>query len=337
MKSKPDLELFTFPFFPEMINIPAGKFIMGSSDYDPFGKTNEKPQHIVDLHDYWISRYPVTNKQFGHFLDAQFRDEKPLINIEVLLSQQEFYDILTQKFNLDELKTVSMKLNILYDNLGGEGLGGKARELILYLYRNDRLFDLQQVILRERELFQEEIVGKLYELYGKQNTHLFESGFENHPVILVSFEDAKAYCIWLSNITNENYRLPTEQEWEKAARGSYPNSNKYTWGDSKLQGACNTLESNIGTTTPVDQYETINISQYNVVDMLGNVWEWTSSQYKQYTNSPHFSAQQDVNEQKVVVRGGCWKYPEREARISSRGRYPPKTKNMYLGFRIVKD
>ena len=317
-----------------MVHIPAGKFVMGSEDQDPLARPNEKPQHVVDLSEYWISQYPITNKQYAQFLEAQFRSQTPLIDLKVHWNIEEFHNILTNRFNLEEIKTLCLiKLRIKYENIGGEGLDAKARDLILHLEHRERLQELQQIIIEERPILEKEIFNKMREHYKEQNKYIFQSSFENHPVVLINQKEANNYCVWLSNITGKHFRLPSEQEWEKAARGSFPNSNQFTWGDNSLTGACNTQETQDNTTTPVDHYESTNFSPYGVVDMLGNVWEWTSSAYKPYKNSSHESIH--YRDERVVIRGGCWKYPARYARIPTRGRYEANTKNDYLGFRVV--
>ena len=104
-------------------------------------------------------------------------------------------------------------------------------------------------------------------------------GKENHPVVNVNYYDAQAYCKWLSKITGETYRLPTEEEWEKAARGA--DGRRYPWGNEWNSNLANTVESGIGDTTPVGKYSPNGDSPYGVADMVGNVWEWTSTEWEE--------------------------------------------------------
>jgi len=154
----------------------------------------------------------------------------------------------------------------------------------------------------------------------------FPSGAENHPVTGVSWFEARAFARWAG------LRLPAEEEWEKAARG--PARNAYPWGpkfDAKL---CNTAESGIRETTPVQRYRK-GASQYGVFDMSGNVLEWTSSAYKPYPGfegkNPHFG------ELYRVLRGGAWCFKAKAAEVTVRHFLRPELRLDYAGFRCAAD
>jgi iron(II)-dependent oxidoreductase len=149
----------------------------------------------------------------------------------------------------------------------------------------------------------------------------------------VNWEDAEAYCRWLSQITGKHYRLPTEQEWEKAARGGFPDTRRYPWGSEWQPGRCNTRELGRNGTTSVHEFEQTNRSPFGVVDMAGNVWEWTASWYEGYPDSLHKSVH--YGRLCPVVRGGSWRNSRRGARVSCRGRCQLHKRCHYMGFRIA--
>ena len=157
----------------------------------------------------------------------------------------------------------------------------------------------------------------------------------DHPVVLVSWDDATAYCCWLTRVTGRSCRLPTEEEWEKAGRGSLPEARRYPWGDEWQQHLCNTHDLSRKGTTSVYEFERTNQSFFGVVDMAGNVWEWTASWYQPYPGSPYEIWH--YGDPRRVVRGGSWRHSEWCARISCRGRHKTGVRRSYLGFRIVSD
>jgi formylglycine-generating enzyme required for sulfatase activity len=98
---------------------------------------------------------------------------------------------------------------------------------------------------------------------------------EDHPVVGVSWEDAMAYCNWLAEAMGKAYRLPSEAEWEKAARGA--DGRIWPWGNEWDEKRCNTREGGPGDSTPVGQYSPGGDSPYGCVDMAGNVFEWCTT------------------------------------------------------------
>ena len=100
-------------------------------------------------------------------------------------------------------------------------------------------------------------------------------GKENHPVVNVTWREAISYCNWLSQKINREVRLPSEAQWEKAARGD-KDQREYPWGDKWEDFKCNTEELGLGDTSPVGLFRS-GASPYGVLEMSGNVWEWTRS------------------------------------------------------------
>ena len=137
----------------------------------------------------------------------------------------------------------------------------------------------------------------------------------NHPVVGVSYYEAEAYAKWVGK------RLPTEREWEKAARGE--DGRKYSWGDEFDQKKCNSEEAAIGHTTPVTQYPK-EVSPYGCYDMAGNVWEWCADLF-------------DGMGGQRVLRGGSWNNNPETLRGSARTRGDAGNRRNNIGFRLAQD
>jgi formylglycine-generating enzyme required for sulfatase activity len=161
-------------------------------------------------------------------------------------------------------------------------------------------------------------------------------GRENRPVICVSWDDAAAYCQWLSQKTGLKFKLPTEAQWEKAARGS--DQHKYPWGSREPDKDLANFSSNIGSTTPVDSYPA-GASTYGLLDMAGNVWEWCSDWYEAdyYKNSPPKNPAGPNSGSYRVVRGGRCSSLARSLRCAYRSSDGPSDRSFLLGFRLRQD
>ena len=155
-----------------------------------------------------------------------------------------------------------------------------------------------------------------------------------HPVLNISWDDALAYCRWLSEVTGESYGLPSEAEWEKAARGT--DGRIYPWGDEWDTERCNTWDSGLRSTTPVVSYPQ-GVSPYGVLDMAGNAWEWTRSHYEPYPYIPDDGREELETTAHVsrVLRGGAFNYNWRYARCAYRSRLHPTNSIDDRGFRVV--
>jgi len=160
-------------------------------------------------------------------------------------------------------------------------------------------------------------------------------GKENHPVANVDWNDALAFCRWASDVSGYDVQLPSEAQWEKGARGS--DGRIYPWGDDWDAARCNTSESGAGGTTPVDRYPQ-GASPYGLLDMAGNVWEWTRSVYMAYPYRPEEREREDLAagpERPRVLRGGSCYIGARGARCSVRFGNLPNIHGVSLGFRVV--
>ena len=252
-------------WLPTLIPIPAGPFLMGSSDADTQAYDSEKPQHTLTLPDYWIAKTPVTNAQFQPFVE-------------------------------------------------GDG------------YRNERYWT--QVGWQWCQ--QERIVTPHYWDDKQWNG-------ADYPLVGVSWFEAVAYCRWLSAQTGHEFRLPSEAEWEKAARGT--DGRIYPWGNTWEVGRCNSKEAGIGKTTPVGQYPN-GASPYGVLDMAGNVWEWCATKWgKPYPYQIEDEWAEAYLEQDMsrIWRGGSWYFEQKLVRGAYRNNFYFTARNRYYnrGLRVA--
>lgn len=165
---------------------------------------------------------------------------------------------------------------------------------------------------------------------------------EDHPVVGVSWYDAMAYCRWLSEATGKLYSLPSEAEWEKGARGS--DGRIYPWGSHWDAGRCNSQEGGKGDTTPVGAYPQ-GASPYGLLDVAGNVWEWTRSLWGENVLKADFKYPYNLEDGREdldadanifrVLRGGAFLNEFKNARCAYRSRGSPYHLFRYLGFRVV--
>ncbi len=162
----------------------------------------------------------------------------------------------------------------------------------------------------------------------------YADAVKDHPVVGVSYDDAIAYCQWLSEQTGQKYRLPTEAEWERAARGD--DDRIYPWGDRFENWRCNTQEGGKRGTTPVGSYTPGGDSPFGIHDMSGNVWEWTNSVLLPYPYEANEERETITPESKCVLRGGAWYYSRKLARCSSREWVLPSYISPLIGFRIAR-
>ncbi len=160
----------------------------------------------------------------------------------------------------------------------------------------------------------------------------YSEGTDAHPVVGISRQDALAYCNWLNESLGTEFRLLTEFEWEAAARGG--DDRIYPWGDEFDPWRCNTLESGKRGTTTVGEYSPGGDSPLGVVDMAGNVWEWTSSILQPYPYSQQDNHNEKNANARYVIRGGSWYYSRKLARTTTREAAVSTFISSALGFRI---
>ncbi len=185
----------------------------------------------------------------------------------------------------------------------------------------------------------------------------FPADKADHPVTGVSLADALAFCQWAAGVTGLPLRLPTEPEWEKAARGT--DGRLYPWGNDWHSEVCNNGEIKLGSTTPVGQFSPQGDSPYGVADTAGNVQEWCISLFGEYPYEPTDGREVLVNNieasslmprihetgnvanprqseaarGKQTIRGGSWRESRSQSRCAYRSWAAPMHRSDDTGFR----
>lgn len=176
---------------------------------------------------------------------------------------------------------------------------------------------------------------------------------DTHPVTCVNWNDAKAYVEWLSRRTGKKYRLPTEAEWEYAARSN--TSTARHWGENPVDacGYANAADKSaqaaihgatswsvhnctdgFAYTSPVGSFKP---NAFRLNDMLGNVWEWTEDSYHDsYKDAPVNGSAWQGNVAKRVLRGGSWNNSPQDVRAAIRSSDKPALRFSIFGFRVVR-
>ncbi|MCX6343506.1 MAG: formylglycine-generating enzyme family protein [Armatimonadetes bacterium] len=163
---------------------------------------------------------------------------------------------------------------------------------------------------------------------------------DNHPVVGVTYYEAEAFCNWAGG------HLPTEAQWERAARWTGTHANIYPWGDEWASGNCNSLCDNNSAGGGKNGYQTASVGSFpsgkspsGCQDMAGNVWEWCKDWHNStyYANSPKNDPQGPASGGYRVLRGGSWGDAESSCRCACRGfGSKPSESDVISGFRLAR-
>lgn len=201
----------------------------------------------------------------------------------------------------------------------------------------------------QHEVFLQEYLISKYLVTNRQyQAFLYATGYshwehdtipankEKHPVVSVNWLDAVAFCEWICTLTRQIVRLPSEAEWEKAARGS--DGRMYPWGNRAPDNSLSNYGRNVGDTTQVGAYPS-GASPYGAMDMAGNAWEWVNDLYDQhyYNKSSLNNPSGPASGEYRILRGGSWSSAERSIRTTTRLSNLPGDAGYASGFRCARD
>jgi formylglycine-generating enzyme required for sulfatase activity len=191
------------------------------------------------------------------------------------------------------------------------------------------------------------ITNAQYELFDPSHAGKRVPGAgDRHPVVYVSSNEAAKFCQWLSSRDRRRYRLPTEAEWEYAARGT--DGREYPWGGEKRRGdlanfadrhtdfawSDREIDDGFAESSPVGVFPR-GASPFGMEDMAGNVWEWCSDFMEAYRGTSKINPRGPRSGAKRIYRGGSWKSRFNSLRATTRGANVPNYSCNDLGFRIV--
>jgi serine/threonine-protein kinase len=215
---------------------------------------------------------------------------------------------------------------------------------VFQMGRNDSLpteAPAHPVTIKDFEMDKHEVTNAEYARFVSEANHAPPErwgsikppvGEELLPVSDVSYDDAIAFAEWRSKRDGVTYRLPSEEEWEYSARNG-DRDTLYPWGNTWLPAHAATKEAGVGKEQPVGSYPQGG-NRWGVQDLIGNVWEWTSTKASLYPGSPLNLPPQ--NKDWIVARGGSYSSPANKLSGTMRDWFAPTTKDRVLGFRLVR-
>lgn len=156
---------------------------------------------------------------------------------------------------------------------------------------------------------------------------------ENTPVERVTWDDCQVFITKLNSLTGENFRLPTEAEWEFAARGGNASKGYRFSGSNNLDSVAWYMDNSLGTTHPI---KTKGANELGIYDMSGNVYEWCADKYGRYSSSPQTNTTGANYGSYRVLRGGCWAFEAGCCHVAERYYNSPTGANHYYGLRLAQ-
>ena len=305
---------------PPLIAIPGGNYRIGSDE----GLYDEAPVHPVDLQPFQLGQFPVTNAEWALFMKAGGYDDERWWDTEAAQAWRRGDS--TAEGAKQQWRENRQTLQAQFDDIRD-------------WQRQGRITSQQADFCEEIADMDDEAFEALLEDWyppGRQTRPAFwnDETFNNpvQPVVGVCWYEARAYCAWLGAQTGQPFRLPTEAEWEAAARGR--TGRRYAYSDEFDASLCNAFETHIRRTTPVGVFPGGETPE-RLTDLTGNVWDWTGSLYRPYPYVAEDGWEDPAGDARRVVRGGSWSGSRAGARAAYRAFGAPDYRSNDLGFRLV--
>jgi formylglycine-generating enzyme required for sulfatase activity len=331
----PRLQAFTMKpdvrgLLPVFASVVGGEYTIGG---DPEGYPNEQPARKVILAPFELALHPVTHAEFACFVQAGgYRDDaywpgralewrKGRIGQEatqqlVRENRQAILDALGEAASAEEIRD-RFKLSLAYAKWWQERIGA-----------SEQVFDawLPQAYPPPDDPFIKPVFWRSLTWNNPAQ-----------PVVGVCWYEAQAYCLWLNAmLDSERYRLPIEAEWEAAGRGRGA-WRRYAWPGGFDPLRANTAETRLGVTTPVGVLPEGATPDRGLLDLCGNVWEWTATPWSEGEAwDPSLGAADGASAVRRVVRGGSWLRSQGYARLGVRDGNGPDGRGRVLGFRVCR-
>jgi formylglycine-generating enzyme required for sulfatase activity len=302
-----------------MIEIAGGVYKIGSEE----GNDDEKPVHRVELAAFELAQFPVTNAEWKLFMEAGgYDDERWWVTEEDKAWQSGKSTSEGSKQSFRETRQFVQKN---YDRLPE------------YNFTSQAIKNWQDYGDMTDEEFEVLLDTKFPDGRQKQPRYWNDNVYNNpaQPVVGICWYEARAYCAWLSMQTRQNYRLPSEAEWEAAARGLA--GRRYAYGNEFDAALCNTFETHIRRTTPTGVFPDGDTPE-GLIDMTGNTWDWTSSLYQPYPYRADDGRENPESDERLgrVLRGGAWSNALIYTRAGDRHYNRAGYRNNFASFRLSR-
>lgn len=314
---------------PDLVRIPGGRAALGGED--PDGDDDELPECEMAVAAFGLARYPVTNTEYGCFMAAGGYEDESLWTAggRAWLKGEGKLDAETEDYYRDLHQRISEDVEAVLVDLKRQG-----QDI------TDEMADAWRALATWDE--DEFVTWYTQDLLGEQRRQPVwwdDTRFNQptQPVVGVNWYEAMAYVAWLGWVTGQPYALPTEAQWEWAARRRSPGEpgRRYPWGDAWDASRCNHAGSRLLAPSPMGVYPH-GVTPDGLHDLAGNVYEWTLSLLRPY---PYVSAdgREDPEADGIrCIRGGSWYVGPVQVRCAFRYGINPRSGAPHQGFRVAR-